>query len=314
MKFGFSVSGQNFFGLKALTLNNMVQDPSMLAGGRPRRCCCRRSGCPTARVGYAYVRLNGADYGLYADVETVDSVMAQRWFSGTAASSTRRTIAGDIGPGPQRATSRCRRARPPTSPTSRRSDRPTPAGPASWFDRMQPVADLREIVRAMAAEHYVGQWDGYSVRRAAGAACTTTTSSATSQGRFSMIPSGTDQTWTYMERSAFGAYGNGVLMRQLRPGTARAGSSTSTRFAQIAGNPALASLAAQARAIRAVIAPWRALDPRREQSVADGEAQADAKIAVMASRPAELAAWLESPDLRRCGFRLREPEGAVRAT
>ncbi len=46
-----------------------------------------------------------------------------------------------------------------------------------------------------------------------------------------------------------------------------------------------------------MIAPWRALDPRREQSVADGEAQADAKIAVMASRPAELAAWLESPTI-----------------
>ena len=64
---------------------------------------------------------------------------------------------------------------------------------------------------------------------------------------------------------------------------------------QIAASPAIAALPAQARAIRAAIAPWRALDPRREQTVAEGEAQADAKIATMEARPAELAAWLASP-------------------
>jgi hypothetical protein len=50
---------------------------------------------------------------------------------------------------------------------------------------------------------------------------------------------------------------------------------------QIAASPAPAAIAAQARAIRAVVAPWRLLDPRREQTVAAGEAQADAKIATM---------------------------------
>ncbi len=79
VKFGFSVSGQKFFGLKALTLNNMVQDPSMLAESTTSL-LLQAIGVPTARVGYAYVRLNGADYGLYADVETVDSVMVQRLF------------------------------------------------------------------------------------------------------------------------------------------------------------------------------------------------------------------------------------------
>jgi hypothetical protein len=64
---------------------------------------------------------------------------------------------------------------------------------------------------------------------------------------------------------------------------------------QIAISPAVAALPAQARAIRTAIAPWRARDPRREQTVADGETQADAKIATVDARAAELAAWLASP-------------------
>jgi Domain of unknown function DUF11 len=64
---------------------------------------------------------------------------------------------------------------------------------------------------------------------------------------------------------------------------------------QIGASPAAAALADTMRAIRSVIAPWRVQDPRREQTVADGEAQADAKIASMAARPLELAAWLAAP-------------------
>ena len=84
VKFGYAVSGQRFFGLKGLTLNNMVQDPSMIAEATTSLLVAA-TGAPAARVGYAYVRLNGADYGLYANVETIDAVMAHRWFDGHAA-------------------------------------------------------------------------------------------------------------------------------------------------------------------------------------------------------------------------------------
>ena len=82
IKFGYAVSGQSFHGLKGLTLNNMVQDPSMIAEATTSLLVAA-TGAPAARVGYAYVRLNGADYGLYANVENIDAVMARRWSTGT---------------------------------------------------------------------------------------------------------------------------------------------------------------------------------------------------------------------------------------
>ena len=41
-------------------------------------------GLPSSRVGYAWVRLNGDDYGLYTTVENVDKTFAKRWFWLTA--------------------------------------------------------------------------------------------------------------------------------------------------------------------------------------------------------------------------------------
>ena len=156
---------------------------------------------------------------------------------------------------------------------------------------MQPVADLVEMTRVWAAEHYAGHWDGYSV--AAGAIHPGNYYLHSDlAGRFALITSGTDQTW--LERPAFGVYGSGVLMRTcVADVTCR--QLYIAALHQVAASPAIGALPAQARAIRAVIAPWRARDPRREQTVDQGEAYADAKIATMDARPAELAAWLASP-------------------
>src|SRR3954453_14492600 len=67
ISFGHAVPDQEFEGLKGLTLNNMVQDPSMIAEAASS-IMLTAVGVPTSRVGYAYVRLNGDDYGLYSNV------------------------------------------------------------------------------------------------------------------------------------------------------------------------------------------------------------------------------------------------------
>jgi len=289
VKFGHVVDGQRFHGLKGLTLNNMVQDPSMIAEATASL-LARATGAPTARVGYAYVRLNGADYGLYANVENVDAAMALHWFADTRHIYEGGIPALDVTPG------REAEFEVDEGSTTDISDlvalsTANDGGAVGWWDRMQPLADLDEMTRALAAEHYLGHWDGYSV--AAGAAQPSNYylhSDLT--GRFSLVISGTDQTW--LEHSAFGVYGNGVLMRNC-VADATCPQLYIHALRQIAANPAIATLAEQARTIRATIAPWRVRDPRREQTVADGEAQADAKIATMDARPAELTAWLASP-------------------
>src|SRR6185369_7170650 len=67
VKFNFSVSGQRFQGLKKLTLNNMVQDDSMVHETLAYT-AFRAMGVPAPRTGFAYLRVNGADYGVYLDV------------------------------------------------------------------------------------------------------------------------------------------------------------------------------------------------------------------------------------------------------
>ena len=76
------VKGENFFGLKKITLNNMVQDPSMLHEATVYR-LYRAMGVAAPRVGYANVYVNGVNYGLHANIETYDDVSLGRWMPST---------------------------------------------------------------------------------------------------------------------------------------------------------------------------------------------------------------------------------------
>jgi hypothetical protein len=156
---------------------------------------------------------------------------------------------------------------------------------------MQPVADLVEMTRTWAAEHYAGHIDSYSL----GAGDPWSNNyylHSDRAGRFSMVTTGTDQSLRL--HSGFGVAGDGVLARHcFADRTCRDLYVDALRALQ--ANPATAALPAQARAIRAAIAPWRVRDPRREVTVAEGESAADVALETIDARPAELGAWLESP-------------------
>ncbi|MDP2307622.1 MAG: CotH kinase family protein [Pseudomonadota bacterium] len=66
-----------FHGLKRMTLNNMVQDPTMMHE-HVYYWFCARLGIPAPRHGYAHVWLNGEDFGLYGIVETMDEQFINR--------------------------------------------------------------------------------------------------------------------------------------------------------------------------------------------------------------------------------------------
>ena len=61
--------GQPLLGLKKLTLNNMVQDGSMVHETLAYQ-TFRAAGVPAPRTGYAFVRVNGEPYGVYLNLET----------------------------------------------------------------------------------------------------------------------------------------------------------------------------------------------------------------------------------------------------
>lgn len=70
---------QDLDGLEKLTLNNMVVDCSM-AKERMAFRVFRALGVPAARTGYAFVSVNGTDYGLYSNIESIDdSFLDRNW-------------------------------------------------------------------------------------------------------------------------------------------------------------------------------------------------------------------------------------------
>jgi hypothetical protein len=74
------VPGQAYLGLDKLTLNNANQDPSYL-----RQCLTYEvfaaAGVRVPRCNFAHVRVNGADLGIYVDVETVNHDFTRRVYA-----------------------------------------------------------------------------------------------------------------------------------------------------------------------------------------------------------------------------------------
>ena len=69
----------SFYGVRRLTLNNMVQDESMLSENLAYWLHAAIGGVAPSQ-GYACVRLNGDSYGLYSVVETMDEQFVERQF------------------------------------------------------------------------------------------------------------------------------------------------------------------------------------------------------------------------------------------
>jgi spore coat protein H len=73
----YSSRGQ-FLGLRALVLDNLTTDPSMIRE-RVAMAFYRRLGVPAPREVHANLYVNGQSMGLYVIVEPIDTVFLQRW-------------------------------------------------------------------------------------------------------------------------------------------------------------------------------------------------------------------------------------------
>jgi hypothetical protein len=75
--------GRRFLGVNRLTLNNLVEDPTMIREYLAYR-LAREVGLPVPKAGFANLRVNGAPYGLYLVVETPDTDFLTRQFGSAA--------------------------------------------------------------------------------------------------------------------------------------------------------------------------------------------------------------------------------------
>lgn len=179
-----------FRGLKKLTLNNMVQDPSYTHEVLTYT-LYREMGVPASRTGWANLTVNGELFGLYLNVETVDPVMLSRWFTDASGPMWEGSYGADVDgnvdaleydDGP-----------PLEDKTPLYALRDAldlhPTATTEGIVAIEALVDLDEFLTMMAVEAVTFHWDGYTTRNNYHMYLDP------SSGRFSYMPWGTDQTW-----------------------------------------------------------------------------------------------------------------------
>lgn len=279
------VKGKKFLGLKKMTLNNMVQDASMVHEVLSYE-LFRSIGIAAPRTGYAYVRVNGEPYGVYLNVETFDDVALERWFGpfddpqhlyeGEYGTDVKPGEAGafEVDEGDEEDRSDLEALIAAVSDES---------GPFSA--RVDGLADLEEMTRMWAVEKYVGHWDGY-----AGALFQNNYYLYSDpSGEFQMLPWGTDQTWG--QRLEFDGP-SGILFDEC---LADADCWALYREALVEVEEATAALGLDAVAgdTADLLQQWQQLAPPREEHDLGAIAAAvDVTRDFIADRPGDLAEWL----------------------
>ncbi len=299
-----------FYGLRVMTLNNMVEDPSMIHETLAYT-AFRGAGVPASRTGYAYVYVNGEDFGIHLDIEALDEIALAKIF-GSFDEGSQHLYEGeneaDTEPG-KAGWYEIDEGNADRGDLEALIDAVNSDGPEDWATRVADVADLTEMTRMWATEKYIGQWDGYAGYDGEGLPNNYYLYSDPS-GRFQMMPWGNDeswQTWTRW-RVPFGGGGGEMFNRCLDDDACFA----LYRQAVIHVRDAVAAMHLDSLAAKtaAMLAPWQAkerLESTREEHGAEEIQNVVADTCeFIAARPGEVAEWLgEEPppgDGPSCGI------------
>lgn len=268
-------------GVKALTLNNMVQDASYVHEALSYE-LFRAMGVPAPRVGYTLLSVNGERYGLYLNVETVDDRMLARWFSSGDGPLWEGAYGVDLEPwrvqdleydgGP------LPRDDGPVAALAEVLQRPVSAASEAEVERL---VDMPRFLRMTAVEAYLHHWDGYYTSN------NYRIYLDPDSGKLVFMPWGTDQTWV---SGWFDLYGsNGVLARWCMASTG-----CRARYDQALRDTAVTAVAIDLEArldeLLALTRPMRGLDERGEHSLDDARWSVQATRQTIVNRPAEIDA------------------------
>jgi hypothetical protein len=277
---------EKFRGLQKMTLNNMVQDTSMIHEVLAYRAFAAAR-VPSPRTGYAYVYLNDEDFGLHLNLETLDKIALEKRF-GSFQEPPQHLYEGaygnDVGTGGAGAFE-IDEGKDERLDLEALIERVNASSPADFSDRVQEHADLVEMTRMWAVELYLGHWDGYVSKN-------NYYLLSDAAGRFQMLPWGTDQTWS---SDLDFASGYGVLFQQCMADTSCAALyRKALRQAQVAiADLQLEQLASD---LAARLLPWQEVEEgndRREHIPSEIEAAVQGTLAFIESRPDQLADWLQ---------------------
>jgi hypothetical protein len=196
IKFDEFVPNQAFRGLKRLTLNNLMEDPSAVAE-RLAYHLYRAAHQPAPRCNNALVYVNGAFYGIYANVESVDKAMLRRWFA-SAGGNLYEEEQVDFLPGNEENFAlKTNEVADDRSDLKRLIDTLGTAGNASFLGDMEPILDGEHFLWFTALEGLAGQWDMYGYTRFYPNNFHVYHDPTT--GKFVFMPWGMDMTWKSFE-------------------------------------------------------------------------------------------------------------------
>ena len=282
--FKVDIAGDNrFFGLEHLTLNNMVQDATMLHEALGYQ-VYEAAGAKAASTGYARLTVDGQAYGLYLNLETTDAQFLKRVFGddggllyeGAYGVDLRAGDAGKFelhaGEDPDRAI---------LGSLIRAVDTP---GDGLFYGPSRQV-DTESFLATMAADALLGNWDSYYTsnnyrlywnRRA---------------GRWFLIPGGIDQ--AFSGTKVFGATG---LLFQKCLASERCTTDYAHSVRDVAGRFERLGLPAKTAALLSVIDPAAQADPKKKYNANTMAKARDAMLAFIARRPDEMRVALSCMD------------------
>jgi hypothetical protein len=283
IKFNAFVKGQKFLGLKKMTLNNMVQDQSMVHEVLAYE-AFRAAGVPAPRAGFAYLEVNGEDFGLHLNIETTDEVAMEKRF-GKFMHVYEGTYGSDVTPGGEGSFEIDEGDEEDISDLEGLVTLVNGSEPADFSTRVGSIADLAEMTRMWAVERYVGHWDGYT-------AANNYYLFSDQAGVFQMLPWGTDQTWG--DHLPFEGGGGTLFVHCLEDPScaalyrralaqARQGVNDNLRFDELAESTA------------ALLLPWQELEQgnaRHESDLELIEWAVQETRDFIAARSGELGSWL----------------------
>ncbi len=159
ISFNEFVPGRRYMGLSDLTLNNMVGDPTFLAE-RLSFHVFRAVGLPSPRANTARLRINGADYGIYANLETPNKDLLARHYGANANTLYEVEYGSQWLPGFEGGFT-VDVGDPSRADLLALFQVVKNAKPASLLADLSPRLDVPRFLRYCAAEAVLGQVDGY---------------------------------------------------------------------------------------------------------------------------------------------------------
>lgn len=192
-----SLKGQRFLGLKNMTLNAMTQDGSKLHEYAAYKLFNAMS-VPASRTGWATLKVNGVDRGLYINVETIDDIFLDSRYKDVTQHLYEGVAFKDLKPGNNDGAkdTGAYLVKEGWGTTPNKNDlgalisKANISNQASWWSNLAKVTDRSELIREWAVENFVGHWDGYS-----GPIINNHFWRSNTLGKFTLIPWGTDQTF-----------------------------------------------------------------------------------------------------------------------